>query len=137
MADLSISAADCIQATGGKPSRGTLGVAGTAGQLVYVDTNNLLQLAKADTAIHANCVGVLVSSGGAGQPAYYLGSGTVTIGGTMTLGETYYISQNNAGGIMPHSDITTGNYVKVFGLALTTTVMLIINSGGNPVTQHV
>lgn len=103
----------------------------TAGEPVYLDVNNVWQLAKADTAAHAACKGIALHGALTGQPLAVQTSGNITIGATVVAGTHYYVSGNNAGGIMPIGDFTTGQFITDLGIAISTTVIqLAINITG-------
>jgi hypothetical protein len=49
-----------------------------------------------------------------------VGGSIILVGTTMTVGETYLVS-DTAGGIMPNADRSTGDYVTRLGTASTAT----------------
>lgn len=129
MADVSVTASAVIGA--GQFQTVVSGAAITAGQPVYV-ANGIASLAKADTAPHAAANGIAVTSApGAGQPVLVQGGGSITFNACFTKGLVYVVSAANAGGIAPFGDLSSGNYVTILGVALSTTVLsLNINASG-------
>lgn len=118
MADLSITAANVLAASGAVIQSGTLGATGTAGQVVYLDSSTQkLRLADADLSVAAaEVVGILLNGGGDGQPIDYVLSGGVDVGATLTVGEIYVLS-GTAGGIAPEADLASSDWVTVLGVA--------------------
>lgn len=98
----------------------------TAGQLVYLDASNLWQKVDSNAAATGNGVsdlkGYTLNGGGVGQPAVVCTSDpSLTVGGTIVNGTTYY-SSTTAGGIAPDVP-TTGAYPTILGVAKSTTVL--------------
>jgi len=125
MTDLSITAANVLPGTGAETENGNLGVAVTAGQVLYKkSTDGLWYLAdnNAGTAEVRTAVGIALNGGGIGQPVRVLRSGPCTIGATLTAGVAYYLS-DTAGGICPVADLSTGEYPCLVGIATSTTVL--------------
>jgi hypothetical protein len=57
-------------------------------------------------------------------------SGPIDLGATLTVGETYYVS-DTAGAIMPSADVSSGEYVTALGVATAAdTINLDINASG-------
>lgn len=57
-------------------------------------------------------------------------SGRWKVGATVTVGQTYVVG-NNDGELAPISDLTTGDYVTILGIADTSsTIVLDINASG-------
>lgn len=125
MADLSVTAANVVAAAGATINRGPAGATITAGQQVYIDSSGNVQLAKADTAAHAASAGIALNGGAAGQPICYASGGNVNPGATVAVGTIYIASPNNAGGIAPIGDATTGTYMTVLGIGTTTSNILL------------
>jgi hypothetical protein len=125
MADLSITAANVVKQAGARVRAGTAGATITAGQAVYLDTDDgKFKLADADSATSAARVPIGIALNGAadGQPLTVLTRGKVTIGATLTAGTAYYLS-DTAGGICPVGDLTTGDYPVFIGIATSTSVI--------------
>lgn len=132
MADVSITAANVVPGSDASYGTGTAGVALTAGQSIYLDTNtSTYKLAQANgTATVAGSGGVTIalSNAAAGQPVSYLLSGPVTIGGTLVKAGVYVVSAANAGGIAPIADLGSGNYLSILGYASTTGILTALRS---------
>lgn len=92
-----------------------------AGQpIVKSGTTYVLADANASAALAA-AEGIAITpgvSGGYGLMA--TGGSIILVGTTMVVGETY-LASDTAGGIMPNSDRSTGDYVTKLGTASTTT----------------
>lgn len=117
MADLVPVAANVQQADGAGIARGIFGATITAGQSVYLDSGNELQLAEKDgTALVAAAVGIAVNGGAAGQPASYIVSGDLDLGVTLVIGETYVVGAA-PGGIAPLADVVSGDFPTILGIA--------------------
>lgn len=121
MADVSITPA--VVTTNGTISteRVTSGAAITQGQAVYIDSNDRAQLADADAVASSVAKGIALNDvDAAGQPLTVLTGGTLDITLTnFTVGETYVVS-TTAGGIAPYSDLGSGDFVCILGVASTT-----------------
>jgi hypothetical protein len=132
MADLSISAASVGRggATTEIQQNCQFGEAMTQGQPAYLSTDNKWYKADADTSAASMAKGIVMtpaSTSGYGDIAL---SGPVAIGATVTVGQVYVVS-TTAGGIAPYSDLGTGDYVTILGVADTTsTIKLSINATG-------
>lgn len=130
MADISQTASSVLKLSGAArqaPAGETL----IAGQPVYM-LNGLLYKAKADTAAHANAVGITLNGGALNQPVDYVGDGgSINIGATMANGGTYCVSRNNAGGICLIADIVSGDFSFILGTATGAGVLPLnfINAG--------
>lgn len=125
MTDLTITAANVIAGMGAETENGTLGVAATAGQVLYKKASDgLWYLAdnNAGTAEVRTAAGIALNGGGIGQPVRVLRSGLCTIGATMTAGVAYYLS-DTPGGICPVADVGAGEYACLIGIATSTTVL--------------
>jgi hypothetical protein len=132
--DISITAAN-VKVISGQILTGITGVTVTRGQTIYtVTATGLFALANAGsgaTVATATCTGICLSDAAAGQEVLYFTGGQITIGGTVAVGTAYFVSVNNAGGICPVGDLTTGSYVSLLGMGISTTVIQvgIINYG--------
>lgn len=129
MADLSVTAASVVQ-TAGSSSHGTAGGTVTAGQPVYIDTNDNNSLKAADAnagATEATVEGIALHAAADGQPLAYcpLADGDkINLGATLSVGKIYVLSKN-PGGIAPVDDIAAADtmYVTVLGVAESTSVL--------------
>jgi hypothetical protein len=130
--DLTITAANIILVSG-TAQRGIAGATITAGQALYLDSNNELQLCDADnTSTTATCVGISLHAALADQPLAYIADDNAVLGfGAILTVNTFYITSDTAGGIRPHVDIDSGDYLCLLGYAITTSNLRILvrNSG--------
>lgn len=127
MVDLVITAASVVPGTNATIKPGTAGATILAGQVVYRDSaDTKLKLADSDHATAAvhDAVGIALNGASANQPVDYQTAGEITIGATMTAGNTYFLS-NTAGGICPDADVGAGEEVIQIGIAKSTTVLVI------------
>lgn len=125
MADITITSANVIAGAGADTENGTLGAAATAGQVLYkaaADGRWFLADNNSATAEIRGPRGIALNGGGVGQPVRVLLSGPVTIGGTMTAGTEYWLS-DTPGGICPRADLASGEYPCLVGIATSTTVI--------------
>jgi predicted transcriptional regulator len=117
MADLSITAANCLKDAGATTETGVAGETVTAGQSVYKDATDGGKFKKADangTAAQAVVYGIALNGAAAGQPLTVQKTGDIAIGGTVVVGQTY-VQSVNAGGIAPISDIASSSKLSVIG----------------------
>lgn len=133
MADLNITASSVAAGTGAEIVGCTFGATFTAGQLAYLDPSdaNKAKLADAhDGLVKAEVEGVVLNGGASGQPGRLLRSGNINLGATLTVGQTY-VSSTNAGGIAPISDLASGSYTSILGVATSSSILKVsrINSG--------
>ena len=125
MADLSITAASCVPASGAPVEWGVSGATITAGKAIYLDTaTNTWKLADNNDATAAvrQATAIALTGSSSSQPLAYMRSGSLTLGATMTAGTAYYLSAT-AGGICPVADLASGQYPQVVGIATSTTVL--------------
>jgi hypothetical protein len=126
MADISITAANVQLGSGSRIDRScTAGAALTAGQWVYKDgsTYKLADDNSATAAVRVP-VGVALNGASTGQPVAVQTAGEVTIGGTLTPGVAYYLS-DTPGGMCPVADLAAGEYPCIVGIAKSATVLKI------------
>lgn len=110
------------------------GIAGAtidAGQAVYLDTATYrYELAQADTQAKSQFAGFAEHPSADGQPLSVIWEGDVTGLTGLTAGETYVLSDDSAGDVMPIGDLATNHWVTHTLIALTTTTARIkINIG--------
>lgn len=132
MADIVVTAASVVLSSGNTDAGHAAGETLTAGQAVYLHTDNKYYLAQADsgTAADRKCHGITLNGAASGQPVSVQTSGVINPGGTVTVG-TIYVTSGTAGGIAPHGDLATGDYVSIIGVGLTaSTIQLILNNSG-------
>lgn len=125
MTDISITATNVIAGTDANVAQGTSGATITAGQAVYLDsTDSRYKLADSNsgTAAARQPKGIALHGASSGQPLAVQTSGDITIGGTLTAGVAYYLS-DTPGGICPVADVGSGEYPCIIGIAKSTTVL--------------
>ena len=118
MADLSQTAANVHTNSGASTSSGEAGEAITAGEPVYIDTtdSNKIKKCDANVAASAACAGIAVNDAASGQPVTYCTAGSMDLGATLTVSETYILSAT-AGAIAPVGDMASGMYATNLGIA--------------------
>lgn len=124
MAAISVTAAN-VQGESGDAI--DAGVALTAGQIVYQDTNGKLQLSDANGAAALQAVkGITLNNGAADQPVtiHSRNGAEVTIGGAVLTAGTFYYLSGTPGGFGPASDLTTGWKVIQIGYAKDTNTLV-------------
>lgn len=127
MADLSPTIANVEVVTEQSQLKVVLaGEALTAAQPVYKKASDKKYWrADADDSATADAKGiVVVGCDAADKYAVIQTSGTIDLGATLTVGETYVVS-TNAGGIAPIGDLTTGDYPTILGTATTAATLPI------------
>lgn len=138
MADISITAANVLKSSTGIPALGIAGATITAGQAVYIDTSdsNKIKLADADGTAPANTfAGIALNSATAGQPISYCTSDTggFTIGATLAIGDTIWLSPNPGGLTRTFADFGSTDKITVVGSMVTTTTMNLTTIVGGTV----
>lgn len=123
MADVTVTAASVAPTATTSRNEGTAGATITAGQPLYKDSAASYTLKPAiSTSVAASaCVGIALHGASSGQPIAYATRGDVTFNAAFTQGIVYAVSAAAAGGIAPISDITTGDYPCILGVATSTT----------------
>lgn len=133
MADLSITAASVLAGAGALITHGVAGAALTAGQVVYLDeATDSFKLSDSNSATAAvrDVDGITLHAAAPGQPIAVHTRGPITIGATLAAGQTYAASET-PGGIEPVSDLGSGEYPTILGMATSTTVLNVkIQSAG-------
>jgi len=135
--DVSITASSVARVTGSGTGIDTVvtnGFAGatiTAGQSIYIDTNNVWLLTDANLSAAAGVAkGIALNSASTGQPIAIATGGTINPGFTATVGKIY-VTSATAGGIAPVEDLTSGWRTGVLYVGLTSsTVGLVLYSSG-------
>jgi len=99
----------------------TAGATLTAGMPVYKDTAdaNEHKAGDNDVAASAEIEGVTLNGASDGQPVEIQTDGTIAIGATVTIGETYVLS-STSGKIAPVGDLASDDYVTHIGVGVTT-----------------
>lgn len=127
MSDISITAANVVAGSDAVVEHGLAGATVTAGQWVYLDSATgkyLLADSNSATAAARTPRGVALNGAADGQPLAIAKGGSVTIGGTLTAGVAYYMS-DTPGGMCPVADVGSGEYATVLGVATSATVLKI------------
>lgn len=117
--DYTVTAANVTKGTGATVINSYLsGAAITAGQAVYLDTNNAWQLADANGASALRqATGIALNSApGSGQPLSVIQGGDDFTPGFTISANTVVILSATAGGLAPIADITTGWYGNIIGV---------------------
>lgn len=125
MADLSQTAANVAIAGAGVSTRVVqVGEAVTQGQPGYLNSSDVKYYqADADaSAATANVAGVFLTPAAADGYAVIATLGPINVGATLTVGESYYVSDTK-GGIKPSSDLATDDYVTLLGIATSTSTL--------------
>jgi len=120
MTDVSITAANVQKEAGTGFSEGVAGASVTAGQVLYEDATDSHKLKLADanaSQATSRAVGIALHAAAAGQPLKYLREGPITIGATLVVGQVYIVSAT-PGGIAPVSDLATGWFTGILGIAI-------------------
>jgi hypothetical protein len=112
-----------LKGTGTKVRKGGLaGVAITAGQAVYFDASSQrYKLAIGTSAAAAALSGVAQHGAAAGQPLDVMYEGPVKGLTGLRPGAIYVVSDDSAGDVMEASDIDSGDYGSVAGIAVSAT----------------
>lgn len=132
MANLVITATSVVKGAGASiDSTHVWGETVTAGQVVYLNSDNKFYLANSDavngTALKSGVgttFGVALNGGAINQAAFVQTGGQVTIGATLLVGVWYYLS-NTGGGICPVADLGTGDWSTILGYGSTVALMTI------------
>lgn len=127
MADITITAANVVPGSDANIAYGLAGETITAGKAVYLSsTTNKWMLADNNSAtVEARrATGIALTGSSLNQPIAVQRSGDITIGGTLTAGVAYYLS-DTAGGICPVADVGSGEYVCLLGVSKSTSVLAI------------
>lgn len=124
MADVSITAANVVHSSTTQTTVGVGGEAGTAGQIVYLNSSDgKLYLADADDTAKDEPVGILLCTMVANQKVVYATAGPITIGGTLSPGQSYYMSET-AGGLAPVAD-TGGTSMRIVRIGYATSASVL------------
>ena len=119
MADITITAADVDPGDNAMMASGIAGATITAGAAVYRNAadSGRISLADADLSQAASAaVGIALTGSSADQPISYQLTGDLDLGATLAVG-TIYVVSDTAGAIMPASDLSSGDYPVVLGIA--------------------
>lgn len=130
MTDLVITDSD-VDRISGSQRTADAGVVISAGDAIYIDSANLVQLCEKDQgAVEAAFDGFALNGAGVSQPVTYQISGVIDLGAVLAAGLIYIVGAG-AGGVAPSADIATGNFVTILGIGLNGTDMQIgVNRSG-------
>lgn len=132
MADLTITAANVgVSTKSTKLIIVQVGEAVTQGQPGYATSDDEYFRADADdTELKAKASGIFMTAAAANKYAIFATGGSVDVGATLAIGETYVVS-DTVGGIKPIGDLASGDYVTHLGVASATNQLDIdINATG-------
>lgn len=117
MADITITASDVqIKSAFTEVTTGVAGEALTQGKVVYQDTDGDWFIADCtDENADAASGVVLIPAAAVGDTFSVAKSGPIDIGGTLTVGAIYVLSESGA--IAPAADLTSSDYVTIVGVA--------------------
>lgn len=127
MADITITAANVVAADNAVKESALAGETIAAGKAVYKSpTTKKWMLADSNSATAAakTAGGIALNGASLNQPITVGKSGDITIGGTMTAGAAYLLS-DTPGGICPDADVGAGENVCQIGIAKSTTVLSV------------
>lgn len=132
MTDIAITAANVVPGANARLLDGTAGETIAAGKTCYKNSSDLWMLADSDSATAGAKDGTAISvnSASLNQPIKLQKGGALTIGGTVTAGDPYFIS-STAGGICPYGDLSSGEKVVQVGVATSAAIIEVefINTG--------
>jgi hypothetical protein len=132
MAELAVTPANILKTTTTAIAEGIAGGTLTAGMAIYIDTaaSGVIKACDADALASSICAGIALHAASPGQPIKYATSGDLTFS-TMAVGTVYFVAITTAGSLCESSDISTGDYVSIVGVATTATnLKLGINNSG-------
>lgn len=132
MTDIAITPANVVKGASAQTVTRQANATITAGQVMYLDTDNRVGLCDADDAssVIRAPYGIALNGGAVNQTITVQRAGRVTIGGTVVIGEIY-VASDTPGGVMPAADLEAGDYVAVLGVGVSATLieLNIYNSG--------
>lgn len=125
MADLTITSAVPVAGSELVYGDGIAGATFAPGLLAYRDATDgyKLKLAITSSQAAAEVVGMALHISVSGQPLRILRGGEVTLGTTLAVGQVYCLSGGSTGLLCPVTDVDSGEYVTIVGVASTTTVL--------------
>lgn len=96
------------------------GEAVTQAQTIYLKSDGKWYLADCDGAsaeiAMSNGGAIALTPGATNEYGIAVASGPMDVGGTLVVGETYYLS-DTPGGIKPHADLDPADRVVILGVA--------------------
>lgn len=124
MADISQTAANVAASSNTVVTLAQVGEAVTQGQPGYLNTsdNKYYRADANDTAAKANASVIFLTPASTDGYSLIATDGYVNLGATLTVGQIYVVS-TNVGAIAPYSDLSTGHYVTILGVAITAALL--------------
>lgn len=123
MADLSITATSVLASSAARRVVKDAASTVTAGQPVYLTTSGTVAPADANDSTKASVLGIAENGGATGQPISVVTKDPAfALGATVAIGDVLILSAT-AGGIAPVADATTGDFVTVLGVAVSTSAI--------------
>lgn len=126
MTDISITAGNVVAGSNSRQDLGSpAGETVAAGKAVYkasATSKWMLADSNSATAEARYATGISLNGASLNQPLAVHTGGDISIGGTLTAGGAYYLS-DTPGGICPVADVGSGEYVCLLGLAKSPTVL--------------
>lgn len=125
MPDLTITSAVPVAGSGLVYGDGIAGATFAPGLLAYRDATDgyKFKLAITSSQAAAEVEGLALHIAVAGQPLRILRAGEVTLGTTLAVGMVYCLSGSSTGLLCPVTDVDSGEYVTIVGVARTTAIM--------------
>lgn len=127
MADVSITAANVLAGSNASSENGVAGEAIAQGKVVYKSSTTgkwMLADNNSGTAEANIAGGIALTAAAVNQPVIVQRSGDITVGGSLTAGATYFLS-DTPGGICPDADVGSGENVCQLGVAKSATVLAL------------
>ena len=126
MADITVTPGSVVKYGTSTTSEVVSGEAIDAGEIVYLSASDgKYYLTDSDDAAKDEASGIALSTAATGQPLVIQVAGEVNPGGTLAVGETYYVSEN-PGKLCSHAGAGAGKYITVVGVASSTSKLLLI-----------
>jgi len=131
MADLTQTVANVRRQITTQRGSGTAGESISAGMPIYrLSTDNKWYKAGNGSATLADAGGIALTNADVDEILDYAISGGINVGATLTLAEIYVLS-DTVGKIAPASDLGSGDFVTILGVASSTSQLeLNLNSSG-------
>lgn len=127
MTDIAITAANVVAGSDATKESGIAGETIAAGKAVYRSSTTgkyMLADSNSATAEARKATAIALNGASLNQPITVQRGGDITIGGTLTAGTAYYLS-DTPGGICPLADVGGGEYLCLLGLAKSASVLAL------------
>ena len=123
MADITVTAANVAATSNTVTSLVQVGESVTQAQPLYLyTTDNKYYKADADVLATSKAAGIALTPASTDGYVLMATDGLVNLGATLTVGQVY-VASTTAGGIAPYSDLATGDYVTLLGVATTAALL--------------